>query len=75
MNGYATVKEIADKWGISVRRVQILCAEGKIKGVSRFGKVWAIPIDAKRPYDGRITTGEYRDWRKARVENTENQLG
>ena len=36
----------------------------KIEGVTRFGNAWAIPIDAKKPTDGRVTTGEYRNWRK-----------
>ena len=28
------------------------------------GKSWAIPVDAERPVDGRITTGEYINWKK-----------
>ena len=39
----------------------------KIEGVTRFGNAWAIPIDAKKPTDGRVTTGEYRNWRKKTV--------
>ena len=29
----------------------------------KFGRVWAIPKEAKKPTDGRVTTGEYRNWR------------
>ena len=25
---------------------------------------WAIPADVLRPNDGRVTTGEYKNWRK-----------
>lgn len=45
-----------------------LCAEGKIEGVTKFGNAWAIPANAKKPTDNRVTTGEYRNWRK-KVEN------
>lgn len=64
IEGYTTVKEIARDWEITPRTVQIMCAEGKIKGATRFGKAWAIPINAKKPTDNRVTTGEYRNWRK-----------
>ena len=46
-------KEAAEKWGISERRVQKLCEEGRIPGVVRFGRSWAIPKDAKKPDDAR----------------------
>lgn len=53
---YMTVKEAAEKWGISDRRVRILCSEGKISGVTREGRSWLIPADAKKPEDGRYKT-------------------
>ncbi len=55
---YMTVKEAAKKWNISDRRVRILCAEGKISGVTREGRSWMIPADAKKPEDGRYKTSE-----------------
>lgn len=55
---YMTVKEAAKKWNISDRRVRILCAEGKISGVTREGRSWMIPTDAKKPEDGRYKTSE-----------------
>ena len=64
MEGFATIQETAAKWNLTERRVQKMCSDGKIKGVSKFGKVWAIPADAERPVDERITTGAYKDWRK-----------
>lgn len=54
---YLKIEEIAQKWGIGVRRVQLLCAEGKIPGVVRFGRDWMIPKDAQKPVDGRTKAG------------------
>ena len=48
-----TAKEVADKWGITVRQVQLLCARGKIPGTTRFGNAWVIPADVSKPKDGR----------------------
>ena len=64
MNDYVTIKEIAEKWDVTARRVQKMCADGKIPGASKFGRDWAVPKDAEKPIDGRVTTGEYIDWRK-----------
>lgn len=36
-----------------------MCAEGKMEGVTKFGKAWAIPIDAKKTTDNRVITEEY----------------
>ncbi|NBH60537.1 helix-turn-helix domain-containing protein [Anaerotruncus sp. 80] len=55
---YMTVKQAAEKWGISDRRVRILCAEGKILGVNREGRSWMIPAEAKKPEDGRFKATE-----------------
>ena len=46
---YITVKEAAKKWGVTARRVQILCSQEKIKGAVRFGKSWMIPFRAVLP--------------------------
>ena len=46
---YITVKEAAEKWGVTARRVQYLCSSGRIKGVVRFGKAWEIPASAVLP--------------------------
>lgn len=64
MNEYMTISETAEKWNLTKRRVQKMCADGVIEGVIKFGTVWAIPKEAERPKDGRVTTGEYRNWRK-----------
>ena len=50
---YITAREASEKWGITQRRVQVLCAQGKIPGAILFGNAWAIPKDAAKPKDGR----------------------
>ena len=64
MNDFLTIKETALKWDLTVRRVQKMCSDGLIPGASKFGRDWAIPRDAEKPVDRRITTGAYRNWRK-----------
>lgn len=56
---YISVREAADKWDISQRRVQKLCEENRITGVRRFGRSWMIPKDAECPADRRIKSGKY----------------
>ena len=50
---YIKVSEAAEKWGISARRARILCAEGKVEGVVRKGKLYMVPENAIKPLDGR----------------------
>lgn len=56
---YLSVSQTAEKWGISTRRIQILCGEGRIPGAIRIGAFWAIPEDAAKPTDARIKNGKY----------------
>ena len=49
MNGYITVQEAAEKWGITSRQVQILCKENRIEGAARMSRIWIIPEDAVKP--------------------------
>lgn len=53
-----TTKQASEKWGISDRRVRILCLQGKIGGAWREGKLWYIPDDASKPVDGRYKRKE-----------------
>jgi len=50
---YITAKDAAKKWGISQRRVQVLCELGRVKGAVRLGWAWAVPKDAEKPKDSR----------------------
>lgn len=55
---FMTVKQAAEKWGLSDRRVRVLCAEGKIPGAFQEGRGWKIPMDAVKPTDGRFKSTE-----------------
>ena len=55
---FMTVKQASEKWGISDRRIRVLCSEGKISGAYREGRAWKIPVDAKEPADGRYKSRE-----------------
>jgi len=37
----------AARLGITMRRVQILCEQGRIPGAQRIGRTWAIPANFK----------------------------
>lgn len=69
---YMTVKEAAEKWELSVRRVQLLCVEGRIEGAMKYASVWAIPKDAEKPKDERIITGKYIKSKKDEENNEQN---
>ena len=53
-----TSKEVARLWGISQRRVQAYCAEGRIPGARRVGHMWMIPSGVSKPQDPRLTSTE-----------------
>ncbi len=57
--GYLSISQIAEKWNISGRRIQRLCAEGRIPGATKIGAYWAVPDDVEKPRDGRIKSGKY----------------
>ena len=48
-----TSKEASVIWGISDRRISVLCKEGRVPGAYKEGKLWVIPDDAQKPIDGR----------------------
>ena len=50
---HITAQQASKLWGISDRRVRVLCAEGKIPGAVKEGKSYKIPADAIKPTDGR----------------------
>lgn len=56
---YISVKDAAIKWDVSERWVQVLCEQGRIEGVSKFGKSWLVPKEAEKPRDARIISGKY----------------
>lgn len=58
-NRVMTVKETANLWGITERRVTDLCRDGRIAGAKKDGRFWMVPVDAARPTDTRIKSGTY----------------
>lgn len=62
---YMPIIEASKKWGITPRRIQVLCEEGRIEGAARLGRAWAIPKSAEKPKDARVKSGKY-------VKNKEN---
>ncbi len=40
---YMTLKEAAEKWGVTPRRVNYYCAGGRIHGAVKMAGVWLIP--------------------------------
>ncbi len=56
---YLSAKQIAAKWGISSRRIQILCKEERVPGAFIVENSWAIPENAEKPKDARIKSGKY----------------
>ena len=50
---YISVREAAEKWEMTPRRVQVLCNSERIDGAQRVGSVWTIPENADKPVDAR----------------------
>ena len=55
---YISVQQAAEKWGVSIRRVQQMCDGGRINGAMRFSRVWMVPKDAEKPADSRFKNGK-----------------
>lgn len=65
---YLSIKQTSEKWGVSTRRIQVLCSEDRIPGATKIGSYWAIPADAEKPKDERVKTGRY-------MKSAEEQIG
>ena len=50
---YVTTIEMSEIWGISARRIALLCEQERIEGAIKKGKTWLIPEDAEKPADMR----------------------
>jgi hypothetical protein len=69
---YISAAQAAEKWGITVKRVQVLCRENRIQDVERIGREWLIPNGAVKPADARIKSGEYIGFSKKYRSNKDN---
>ena len=50
---YMTLREASEKWRVTPRRINYLCAAGRIPGAVKMLTLWLIPKDAEKPADGR----------------------
>lgn len=50
---YMTLKEASEKWGVSPRWINYLCAAGRIPGAVKMATIWLVPKDAEKPHDKR----------------------
>ncbi|MDR3121605.1 MAG: excisionase family DNA-binding protein [Clostridiales bacterium] len=50
---WITPQQAAEQWGVTDRRIQELCAKGRINGAVRLGRGWLIPKETRKPADGR----------------------
>lgn len=53
MDEYITTYEVAEKWGVTARRVQLLCSQGRVTGAIKRASTWFIPKEAEKPIDRR----------------------
>ena len=56
---YLSIRQTVEKWGLSKRRIQVLCSENRIPGAMKVDSSWVIPADAEKPVDARIRSGKY----------------
>lgn len=56
---YLSIRRVTEKWGLSVKRVNVLCSEERIDGATKIGSYWAVPATAEKPKDGRIKSRKY----------------
>lgn len=63
---YMSAREAADKWGVSQRRVAILCSESRIDNATMVGNMWLIPATAEKPVDARTTRYSQKDSKKVK---------
>ncbi|MDD6018084.1 MAG: DNA adenine methylase [Clostridiales bacterium] len=63
---YMSAREAADKWGISQRRVAVLCSENRIVNATMVGNMWIIPTTAEKPVDARSVRYSKSDNKKVK---------
>ena len=55
---YMTLKEAAEKWGVTPRRVNYYCAAGRIPCAVYMSTIWLFPNNTEKPIDGRTKQGK-----------------
>jgi len=66
---WLTPRETGEKWGLSERRVQVLCTDGKVEGAIRLKRGWLIPKGTLKPLDGRVNNRRQPAKNKAEDKN------
>lgn len=56
---YLSSSQIAEKWRLSARRIDVLCSEGRIGGAAKIGSYWVVPATVEKPKDGRTKSRKY----------------
>ena len=64
MEGYITLQQASEKWGISERRIRTLCTEQRIEGATKIGPIWVIPEGTVKPEDRSVKSGKYQKYQK-----------
>ena len=65
MSVYISVAEMAERWQLTVRRVQVLCNQQRIQGAIKQSGIWLIPFDAKKPE--RLLAGKKNPTKKKKL--------
>lgn len=66
---YLSTTQVAKLWGLSARRVAILCEQNRIEGVQKAGNNWIIPEAAQKPADARVRSGRYIKSREDKIDD------
>lgn len=69
MADYMTTRQASARWGITERRINVLCKEGRITGAYKENNRWNIPIYAVKPADMRLRE-DIREYNSGRILNS-----
>lgn len=58
---FLTTKQASELWGITARRIAILCEQGRISGAVKAGKTWLLPPNSQKPNDARFKEVKLRE--------------
>lgn len=61
IDGQLMVKDITEKWGLTIWVVRTLCVEGKFEGATKFIDMRVMSFEVVKPTDSRVITEEYKN--------------
>lgn len=56
---FLTTKQASEIWGITSRRIALLCEQGRVEGAVKAGAAWIMPANTPKPVDRRVKNGKY----------------